>query len=169
MMLFNLEDDPQERRNLAAEYPQIVAELAPAAQRWIDQGVWIPNAHPGEAERDRLAALGYLDPGEEAAGSRAEPFPDEAARFGLDGFWTAAVSGRVAVSPKQHQRIDAIVQDTIERMREAEGYPIKQRRIRREMRARVRRVLDEEQRATLSLELRRRPRDTRGEAGRPKL
>ncbi|MBW2287539.1 MAG: sulfatase [Deltaproteobacteria bacterium] len=61
--LFNLEDDPGEETNVVDAHSDIVAELQPLVQRWIDQHIWdLGNDGVEEAMLERLRALGYLSP-----------------------------------------------------------------------------------------------------------
>ena len=72
LLLFDVEHDPQELHNLATAHPDTVTELEERLRAWQDSFPWIfgivtgraANAialhKPSEAERDALAALGYL-------------------------------------------------------------------------------------------------------------
>ncbi|MEN8183112.1 MAG: sulfatase [Myxococcota bacterium] len=60
--LFNLEQDPDELRNVAEENPAIVAELEPLLRRWVEAGHWkLRNSTLEPDALERLRALGYLD------------------------------------------------------------------------------------------------------------
>jgi arylsulfatase A-like enzyme len=66
VLLFNLEEDPNEENNLADAHPEIIAELRPLVQRWIDRHIWnLANPKLEKAMLERLRALGYLPPDEE--------------------------------------------------------------------------------------------------------
>jgi arylsulfatase len=68
VLLFNLEEDPDEETNLADAHPEIVAELQPLVQRWIDRHIWnLANPKLEKAMLERLRALGYLPPNEAGA------------------------------------------------------------------------------------------------------
>jgi arylsulfatase len=63
VLLFNLEEDPDEMSNIAAAHPEIVAQLQPLVQGWIDRNIWGLAAPTLEkAVTERLRALGYLPP-----------------------------------------------------------------------------------------------------------
>ncbi len=63
IMLFNLEEDPDEEINLADAHPEIVAEMQPMVQRWIERHIWgLANPKLEKAMIERLRALGYLSP-----------------------------------------------------------------------------------------------------------
>ena len=68
VLLFNLEEDPDEETNLADAHPEIVAALQPLVQRWIDRHIWnLANPKLEKAMLERLRALGYLPPNEAGA------------------------------------------------------------------------------------------------------
>ena len=61
--LFDLEKDPQEKRNLAAEYPEEVEKLRVFAQPWIEAGV-IEKGFSLEVSPEDIAhlrELGYVE------------------------------------------------------------------------------------------------------------
>ena len=61
VQLFNLEEDPGEMNNVAEAHPEIVAELQPLVQRWIDRNIWgLATPKIEKTVADRLRALGYL-------------------------------------------------------------------------------------------------------------
>jgi hypothetical protein len=63
VLLFNLKEDPDETSNIAAAHPEIVAQLQPLVQGWIDRNIWGLAAPTLEkAVTERLRALGYLPP-----------------------------------------------------------------------------------------------------------
>jgi hypothetical protein len=65
--LYDVIADPGERRNLAAEHPEVVTRLAGVLDAWTAAG-GAPEPEAGELdaispeERRLLEALGYLDP-----------------------------------------------------------------------------------------------------------
>jgi arylsulfatase A-like enzyme len=60
--LFHLPDDPRETRNVAGEHPEIVAELRPHLDRWVQAGAWRKvDADVDPEEVRRLKALGYVE------------------------------------------------------------------------------------------------------------
>jgi len=69
--LYNLDDDPTEQRNLAAEYPQRTGELRRLLDKQIEEndalgaGVTVQEAVMTPAEFERLRALGYVGQGGE--------------------------------------------------------------------------------------------------------
>ena len=65
-VLFNLVDDPGERRNVAAENPELVDRLERRLRSWKERLTPMPRpARPDspltEEQRKRLRALGYLN------------------------------------------------------------------------------------------------------------
>ncbi len=65
-MLFDLERDPRERRNIAAEHPDLTAALAAELETWKTARPRIDDAASSRTELDpsteeQLKALGYLD------------------------------------------------------------------------------------------------------------
>ena len=85
--LYNLDDDPTEQRNLAAEYPQRTGDLRRLLDQQIEEnealgaGVTVQEAIMTPAEFERLRALGYTG-GEDEEGDEtetgAEPSIEEA-------------------------------------------------------------------------------------------
>ena len=60
--LFHLPDDPRETRNVADAHPEIVAELRPHLERWVQAGAWRKvDADVDADEIRRLKALGYVE------------------------------------------------------------------------------------------------------------
>ncbi len=65
--LFDLENDPGERRDVAAQHPERVREMLHALEQWR-----VANPRPAvrstfeisDSERKRLRSLGYLEAGE---------------------------------------------------------------------------------------------------------
>jgi len=88
--LYNLRDDPTEQRDLAARFPERVAEL----QQWLDRqmaenqalgaGTRVRHADVTEEELRRFQALGYLEGDDEEDGNTAraaeEPSEPESTR-----------------------------------------------------------------------------------------
>jgi len=68
VLLFDLQADPDEAINLADAHPEIVAELRPLVERWIERNIWnLANPKLEKAALERLRALGYLPPNEASA------------------------------------------------------------------------------------------------------
>lgn len=61
-MLFDIEADPGERRNLAGRHPEVTAELRGLMETRLDGGGagGTEERPPGEADLERLKALGYV-------------------------------------------------------------------------------------------------------------
>lgn len=60
--LFDLQADSGEHRDVAAEHPDVAAKLADAVpQRVFDRRLVPPRAPDDEADREQLAALGYME------------------------------------------------------------------------------------------------------------
>lgn len=60
-LLFDLRVDPDERRDLAASHPELLAAARARMQRVLEQGAARPFAAPAPAESlERLRALGYV-------------------------------------------------------------------------------------------------------------
>jgi arylsulfatase A-like enzyme len=63
--LYDIEEDPRESRNLADEEPQLVQNLSQRLANWrLQHAVPTASKFPGvtAADRERLRALGYVDP-----------------------------------------------------------------------------------------------------------
>ena len=62
VLLFDLETDPGELRDVGHEHPELVAELRTAAEPWFDHGRWLKPATPtlDKAIAERLRTLGYI-------------------------------------------------------------------------------------------------------------
>ena len=78
--LYNLDTDPAEQNNLAAQHPQRVLDLKQQLARQIEENntlgadVKSHDAVMSQAEHDRLVALGYID-GEEKAAEKEKEDP----------------------------------------------------------------------------------------------
>jgi hypothetical protein len=66
--LYDLEQDPGERRNLAQARPELFGELHASLNRWLDESARMaatfepgPPAELTESEIRRLRSLGYVD------------------------------------------------------------------------------------------------------------
>jgi arylsulfatase A-like enzyme len=60
-MLFDLEADPGERRNLAAQHPEVTAELRGMMEAWLAGAGTEGTAPPaGGEDLEKLKALGYV-------------------------------------------------------------------------------------------------------------
>jgi hypothetical protein len=59
--LFDLEEDPRERRNLAAANPDTLRELAARLEAWRERGTQAGPAEVSPEDREALRALGYVD------------------------------------------------------------------------------------------------------------
>ena len=83
-MLFNLERDPRELRNLASREKDRTEAMRAHVKRWIDTGAWtVSNVPPGEDATDeerarfeeqmrQLERLGYVNPGAAPTGEDSE-------------------------------------------------------------------------------------------------
>ncbi|RJP37159.1 MAG: hypothetical protein C4547_05895 [Phycisphaerales bacterium] len=157
--LFNLDSDPQELTNVADKHADVVAQLRPLVQRWIDQGKWelknperaIDEMTPEQrAEHDRLKGLGYIDDDD-------QPGPSEASITGLSlaEFFSAANEPEVGLSADQRRLLSGIFNDARARFREIDRIDDEAERnqARRDTRQRVvervRNALDEPQRVAL--------------------
>ncbi len=159
--LYNLDSDPKELTNIAEKHPDIVAQLKPLVQRWIDQGKWtLKNEKPDESEmtpeqraaQQQLADLGYIDTDEDEETRAANA---KASGLSLNEYFSAAHAAEVGLSAEQRQKLTEIFADGRAMLREVAKIPDqaeraeKQSRVRRTMFDRVREVLSEEQRAAL--------------------
>lgn len=174
--LFNLDQDPDEKVNLAEKHPEIVAQLRPLVQRWVEQGKWeIKNAEDEEglsaeeiqrrkAERARLEALGYIekedDDDAKPAGDPGASAP-EARQLSIRQFGDAALSPELNLSPDQVSRITAIVGKTRRDSAEAvkAGRQGDVRDLRQKMHTDIRAVLTEAQRTKLDEIVRKKAQD----------
>jgi len=60
-MLFDLGADPGERRNLAAQHPEVTAELRGLMEAWLARAGTDGTAPPaGGEDLEKLKALGYV-------------------------------------------------------------------------------------------------------------
>ncbi len=162
-MLFNLDDDPEEKNSLAAKRPDIVSELQPMIQRWIDRGSWgIKNkivqggklTPEQQKEWERLKALGYVDEDEDEAKSQhvaAHPGKDPGAKLSMGEFGAAAESPEVGLTPEQKRQISAVFSKARRESRAAQRAGDKERvsKIRQKLRDDIRGLLDDKQRTAL--------------------
>ena len=58
--LYDLEEDPRETRNIAAERPELRVRLTEDLDAWYDGSHENPAPAPSEREREGLRSLGYL-------------------------------------------------------------------------------------------------------------
>jgi hypothetical protein len=67
ILLFDLEEDPRERENLASERPELAAELMARLEELFAEAearaLPVAEQRPVEIDRRTLEALGYLDRG----------------------------------------------------------------------------------------------------------
>lgn len=59
--LYDIVDDPDETRNLAAERPRVRADLERELAAWVKRGGGARATQPSDADRERLRALGYVE------------------------------------------------------------------------------------------------------------
>ncbi|MBE7455992.1 MAG: sulfatase [Phycisphaerae bacterium] len=153
VLLFNVEEDPQEKTNLAESKPEVVADLSQYIKNWLKVGkVSLRNPKPDDP-KDRakqeeaiknLVAIGYAEAGEGADEENAAAKPPP---FAVNEYKDFLFKLDLKLTSDQKKRIEKVIDDAKTNLRKANAAKdaAEAKKIRTQMRLDVADVLTDEQ------------------------